>query len=273
MMKFDCIIMNPPYSKNLHLKILAEAIKHLKDDNSKCVNLSPMRWLQDPLVEYKKHTDFKTFEYTISRHLDSVTVIPTVKCQQLFNALINIDLGIYVAKKNFSIYDYSNEWKNTTNAKHFEMIKKYWHFPEISKFNESRNNTEYFIAIRLITNPARATFYNICSNIGPIFKSKTESGIFYKDAMYKSKTFSDDRQLNGIWFKTKTEAVNFYNSTLTVAYKYFCSLVMRDIHISPKFLLFMSDYTKPWDDARFYKFFNITPEEQKVIEDTMEKYR
>ena len=28
-MKFDCIIMNPPYQKNLHLKILAEAIKHL----------------------------------------------------------------------------------------------------------------------------------------------------------------------------------------------------------------------------------------------------
>ena len=36
-MKFDCIIMNPPYQRNLHLKILAEAIKHLKDDGI-CVN-------------------------------------------------------------------------------------------------------------------------------------------------------------------------------------------------------------------------------------------
>ena len=33
----------------------------------------------------------------------------------------------------------------------------------------------------------------------------------------------------------------------------------------------MSDYSKPWDDARFYKFFNITSEEQKAIEETMAK--
>ena len=30
-MKFDCIIMNPPYKRNLHLKILDEAIKHLNE--------------------------------------------------------------------------------------------------------------------------------------------------------------------------------------------------------------------------------------------------
>ena len=35
----------------------------------------------------------------------------------------------------------------------------------------------------------------------------------------------------------------------------------------------MSDYSKPWTDERFYKFFNITPAEQKVIEETMEKYK
>ena len=45
-MKFDCIIMNPPYQRNLHLKILAEAIKHLKDDGT-CVNLSPCDYLTD----------------------------------------------------------------------------------------------------------------------------------------------------------------------------------------------------------------------------------
>ena len=39
--------MNPPYERNLHLKILAEAIKHLKDEKSKCVCLHPPQ-------EYKK---------------------------------------------------------------------------------------------------------------------------------------------------------------------------------------------------------------------------
>ena len=57
-MKFDHIIMNPPYCRNLHLKILNEAINHSDD----IVNLSPIRWLQDPLAEYKKNSDWKKFE-------------------------------------------------------------------------------------------------------------------------------------------------------------------------------------------------------------------
>ena len=32
-------------------------------------------------------------------------------------------------------------------------------------------------------------------------------------------------------------------------------------------------YEGAWSDEDFYKFFNITPEEQKVIEETMEKYK
>jgi type I restriction-modification system DNA methylase subunit len=50
MAKFDHIIMNPPYSRNLHLKILSNALDYSDD----IVNLSPVRWLQDPLAELKK---------------------------------------------------------------------------------------------------------------------------------------------------------------------------------------------------------------------------
>ena len=69
-MKFDCIIMNPPYKRNLHLKILAEAITHLKDETSKCVNLSPVRWLQDPLAKYKKNSDWHRFQESVSKHIE-----------------------------------------------------------------------------------------------------------------------------------------------------------------------------------------------------------
>ena len=51
------IIMNPPYNRNLHLKILQEAMKH----GDEIVNLSPIRWLQDPLAEYKKNSDWFRF--------------------------------------------------------------------------------------------------------------------------------------------------------------------------------------------------------------------
>lgn len=43
-MTFDCIIMNPPYQRNLHTKILAEIIKHLAP-TGKIVSLQPVdRW-------------------------------------------------------------------------------------------------------------------------------------------------------------------------------------------------------------------------------------
>ena len=82
-MKFDCIIQNPPYQRNLHLKILAEAIKHLKDEKSKVVNLSPVRWLQDPLAKYKKNSNWYRFQENIAKHIESLDVFFQKKCQTL----------------------------------------------------------------------------------------------------------------------------------------------------------------------------------------------
>lgn len=58
-MKFDHIIMNPPYCRNLHLKILNEAICYSDD----VVNLSPIRWLQDPIADHSlsRRKDFGQF--------------------------------------------------------------------------------------------------------------------------------------------------------------------------------------------------------------------
>ena len=69
-MKFDHIIMNPPYCRNLHLKILNEAINNSDD----IVNLSPIRWLQDPLAEYKRNSDFKKYK-EIRERIESIEII------------------------------------------------------------------------------------------------------------------------------------------------------------------------------------------------------
>ena len=110
-MKFDCIIMNPPYVRNLHLKILAEAIKHLKDEKSVCVNLSPVRWLQDPLAKYKKHCDLKRFEESVAKHIENLEIITSDVSNAMFNAGIMSDLGIYVCNS----YIYGEYKKYFTN--------------------------------------------------------------------------------------------------------------------------------------------------------------
>ena len=96
-MKFDCIIMNPPYQKNLHLKILAEAIKHLKDENSVCVNLSPIRWLQDPTATLKSSNGVggKDAEEYVKRHIKNLVEISSNDASHLFGSGQASNLGIY----------------------------------------------------------------------------------------------------------------------------------------------------------------------------------
>ena len=64
------------------------------------MNLSPIRWLQDPLAEYKKNSDWEKFE-DIRKHIESLDVVPMVEATQLFNgAAFSMDLGIYhITKK------------------------------------------------------------------------------------------------------------------------------------------------------------------------------
>src|SRR5574344_575475 len=73
-MKFDCNIMNPPYSRNVHLKILAEAITHLKDDGV-CVNLSPVLWIEDPHAHKKSKSNLFKFEKSISDNCKALEVV------------------------------------------------------------------------------------------------------------------------------------------------------------------------------------------------------
>ena len=126
-MNFDHIIMNPPYDKNLHLKILQEAMKHSDD----IVNLSPIRWLQDPLAEYKKNSDWKKF-YDIRKHIESLDVVSAKDAQNYFGADVPSDLGVYHLTKNGGFDDSSLRnallqkvyEKVVLNSKEFEIDKK-----------------------------------------------------------------------------------------------------------------------------------------------------
>ena len=90
--------MNPPYKRNLHLKILAEVIKHLKDDESVCVNLSPILWLENPLAEYKLKSDYYRFK-DLRMHIKEVNVVDVNSANESFNIGLFCDLGVYVASK------------------------------------------------------------------------------------------------------------------------------------------------------------------------------
>lgn len=256
MLIFDRIIMNPPYSGSLHLKILREAMKH----GGEIVNLSPIRWLQDPLAEYKRGSDWKKFE-DIREKIESLEEVSAKDAIKMFGALFNTDLGIYHIT-NKGGFDYKKLIKS--NARIVEACIKCG-FPELVKYDE--NDKRAFVTIRTITNLHRTTAYDIVSHNNGIFiKGKTIEGKDWRDALYKTKTCNDDRVPLGIYFNTKEEAENFIKWSDTKTIKYFVKQLVVDQHIYTEFLPFMPTYTRSWTDDQLYAYFKLTPEEVKIIE-------
>ena len=82
------------------MTILEQSINLLTDDGI-LVNLSPIRWLQDPLAKYKKTSDWYKFK-EVREHTHIINVIIARDFQAMFGAIGNFDLGIYVIKKSVS---------------------------------------------------------------------------------------------------------------------------------------------------------------------------
>lgn len=80
-MKFNIVIMNPPYDGTLHLQILEKVLNRC----DKVVNISPVSWLCDlPAIMNWKKTTFQKFENTISKHIVLLDIIDGCKASQLY---------------------------------------------------------------------------------------------------------------------------------------------------------------------------------------------
>ena len=124
-MKFDCIIMNPPYQRNLHLKILAEAIKHLKDEKSICVNLSPDNWL----MKHNLNNPIGKYRIVFSNDILDIEVIPHDKMNELFNTGNSIEEGCILTVSNGN---------GKLDLKHYGFNSKAEHslYSKVSKFKD-----------------------------------------------------------------------------------------------------------------------------------------
>lgn len=69
-----------------------------------------------------------------------------------------------------------------------------------------------------------------------------------------------------IRFKTQTELDNFVDSLNLSGYQY---IVKLDGGAIPAHLPWLGDYTQPWTNERFYEYFELTPEEQQIIKDSV----
>lgn len=252
-MKFDCIIMNPPYSRNLHLKILAEAIKHLKDEKSTCVNLSPDHWLTNPFKKFEKDKQKSKMLKMLAGYVQKHETYTADEFNKLFGTSNFFGVGITALSKqpdskiDFSKYD-------CQDALLCKIIAKVVSLPSLrSQYTHVRG--PFFVPCRRRTH----RYLPFCDR---------------DDSKAKAK--------EGIDFGSKTERDNFKASILdTWLYSWLdksewlgsensANAPWLGDAVNPRTGL--KGYEGEWTDDDLYKLFNLTKDEIKTIEDTMKKY-
>ena len=259
-MKFDHIIMNPPYCRNLHLKILNEAICYSDD----IVNLSPIRWLQDPLAEHKKSSDFKKFA-NVRNHIESINIISASEAHDAFSIEIFSDLGVYHLT-NSGGFNTADFWKSVRTPAQVMMIEK------LKQLKDNVGNH--------IEKTKRAGIRVPIACIG----GNRGYRIVYKDLAYvidglkEGRDWTKCKNMGGyekpegcplplsVKFNTTNEAQNFYDSFFTSFYTWLCNITHINQNLNPGLLPWLGDYTRPWTDKDLYEYFDLTLEEIAIIE-------
>jgi hypothetical protein len=242
-MKFDKVIMNPPYDGNLHLKILEQVTKSCPDAEIVCIQ--PAKWIQDPFINDSKD---KKFAYMIDK-ISKYEIIPNKEMNKYFKLSIGDGVITFFEKNNTCNYknDFTEIAKKITSISNYATVLK----------NHSIK-TDFFIPL--------AKFRWTCGDEKcgmPYSLILNSSGKYAKSGW--TSHLHDTYEL--FYFNTQSEVDNlkllFKNTILPkIIGKIFYGKRMPMRHIP-----LPGDYTSPWTNERLYKYFNLTDDEIKYIED------
>ena len=273
--KFDVVLMNPPYDRNLHLKFLEKTI----EISENVVSIQPVRWITDPNAKFNKSSALKKYENTIAKHIKDLEIINDKIAEHLFGVGFTMDLGIYNCDK-----DGGYNYKELSSDRLFDMI--------VSKLDDTvKNHIEFSvpknsIIVSLITGGNNGRKSNIIDLFWTFNKNETiEKG--YEDVIYDNVgkrldnglTFRQNREKTAwgnvkvrdeqcnIKFDSIEQCINFFNFTKLDLFRYVFNKSVVDVHVHPEKLPFIGDYKKKWTNEMLYDYFDINKEDREYISD------
>ena len=243
-MNFDVSIMNPPYSGNLHLKILEKVIP-IAD---KVVNISPSNCYTCNRLKFSTDIPmYDKFVKSIFSHCTSVDKISAVEASKIFNIAQGTDLAISVYNNTYTDENYIADKFLKYNNKILEksICDKILKKCQDSHWETNKGTGDYILNVSHIHgHPGNKDFTNLlCMN--------------YDDALKVKKT--PDARSCQFRFTTETERKNFYNAYMNSKVIHWWNYQWKiQINLVLKYIPYMDDYTQPWDDKRFCEYFGIT---------------
>ena len=243
--RFDIILSNPPYSNKLHLQFLEKYCQIAKN----IISIQPADWI------------FKNGKDKIKSHIKNLDYYTGEEFRKIFG-IQNTGGGIFICDENGGF--------NISSLRQKFPIKKIQENIKVSfkdKHVDDYNGKGIFVPLKLMTSEWDKNKDYMLDKLGILKDGKTLDGTYYKDKRKKNK----DRWCGGIYFETMKEAENFakyLNSDFFVKY-------VNYTHLSSRYILknypYLEDYTNEWTNEMIYKYFNLTKEEQELIEKYAEK--
>lgn len=264
------VIMNPPYNKNLHLKILRKIIKAFPD--SEIVNLSPIEFLYRPFAKPTWQSWKDEFRNDFSGKFEVAEIIRKEEASELFGIGIEASLGIWHFGPNTKPIDYDN-WYKDMSKDELTMIERFKTKDSLKDHLVRFDKQKYFVPLRKDAIMERWWRYQLINYLDMLVDGKVYSGKYEGKTVLEARQANphenhrnDDRPTFGIAFDTFEEAKNFRDSIRTKAYIYIISQLKKSRTFPLGKLPYLGDYTHPWTDKDLYDFFELTPEEVNIIE-------
>ena len=244
--KFDAVIMNPPYDRNLHLKILEAVIPHAE----KVVNISPVRWLQDPFAPYSTRSDYCKFEETISKKIESLDVIFAKDASKLFDASFTMNLAIYTCGQGG--YNYQHNDTLITKIVEKTMAHSWAGFSQKKFYDSGCIQTKPY-ALNVTAYGAENMVVNTT------YESQIATALMCEKSV---RTGGDGSASSHFEFDTESERRNFYDCYCHPFMQWHTKQWKSDIHVKSYKVPYFDYYDHAWDYEDFFNWFGLTGEER-----------
>lgn len=248
--KFDVAIMNPPYDRNLHLKILAAVIPQAE----KTVNISPVRWLQDPFAPYSTRSDYSKFEESVSKKIETLDVIPAKDASRLFGASFTMNLGIYVCSDKGG-YAYQHTDPLVTKIVEKTMESSWVPYSQKQFYRNGCVQVKPYCL-----NTAGVMGGPVCC---ATYESQCNTELSKRESVFNGG--GGGAQGGHFEFDTEAERRNFYDCYTHPFMKWQYSLWKCDNQNRLDKVPYFGDYTHPWDYSDFFAWFGLTEDEQARV--------